>query len=385
MGKLGFVFTEIVCTLLRFVPMPWRVGLVRIGDPGSHSPVFVTGNYRLTVARVLRALRGVDAYLVVANSRGVNVWCAATGGLFTTHDVVSALKTTGIENLVSHREVILPQLAATGIEAREVEARTGWTVVWGPVSAFKIKEFLAADKRKDTSMRVVRFPWPDRVEMAVAWAFPISVIGAALCGFFWPQVVPILVLASWTLPLVLFLAFPAYESWLNPPTDGRRLKSARFTRWVPVVLAFAFVLALGQLWLELSGWSPEGFLWKWAIVSALLALLVTTDLSGSTPVYKSSFHGDGEFRVALRPDRCRGAALCWEVCPRDCFEMDWQQRKVTVPRAHLCVQCGACVVQCPHDALVLRAPDGRIIPPDVLRRYKLNLLGKRAVPVNNRT
>jgi len=85
------------------------------------------------VARVKRALRGLDIYLLVANSKGINIWCAATGGLFTNHDVISVLKTSGIENKVEHRNVILPQLAATGIESRIIKKKTGWKSVWGPV------------------------------------------------------------------------------------------------------------------------------------------------------------------------------------------------------------------------------------------------------------
>ena len=67
----------------------------------------------------------MDVFLLVSNSRGVNVWCSATGGLFTNHDVISVLKTSGIEKLVDHRNVILPQLAATGIESNVIRKKTG--------------------------------------------------------------------------------------------------------------------------------------------------------------------------------------------------------------------------------------------------------------------
>jgi CO dehydrogenase/acetyl-CoA synthase gamma subunit (corrinoid Fe-S protein) len=122
---LSYVMVNIFSTLLRFLPLPSKTGLIRLGNPDRHSPVLLTANYILTVSRAKRALAGIDAFLLVANSRGVNVWCAATGGHLTAHEVISALKTSGIEQLVDHRKVILPQLAVTGIEATMVKERCG--------------------------------------------------------------------------------------------------------------------------------------------------------------------------------------------------------------------------------------------------------------------
>ncbi len=117
----------------RLLPWPTEPGLRRIGEPGPLSPVLVTGNYDLTVRRVMNALRASDAWLVVAPSSGINVWCAAAGGLFTTHQVVTALKTSGVAEHVKHRRAILPQLAATGVLAREVSRRCRWRLRFGPV------------------------------------------------------------------------------------------------------------------------------------------------------------------------------------------------------------------------------------------------------------
>ena len=90
MRRLSYIWVSVFQTLLRVLPFPSRTGLLRIGRPDRDSPVFLTCNFRLSVERVRRALAGLDAYLLVANSRGVNVWCAATGGLLTNHDVCSA-------------------------------------------------------------------------------------------------------------------------------------------------------------------------------------------------------------------------------------------------------------------------------------------------------
>ena len=87
-----------------------------ITNPDKTSPVFLTCNYAVTVERVKKALTGTDCYLLIANSHGINGWCAFTGGHLTNHPVISALTTNGIENLVDHRKIIPPQLAAAGIE-----------------------------------------------------------------------------------------------------------------------------------------------------------------------------------------------------------------------------------------------------------------------------
>jgi len=168
MKRFTYILINIFETLLRFIPIPCKTGIIRIGKPNRNSPVFLTGNFHLTVARVKRALKGLDAYLLVANSRGINVWCAATGGLFTNHDVISVLKVSGIEKLVDHRKVILPQLAGTGVEAITIKKKTGWNVIWGPVYASDIPEFLGKNLKKNVSMRKTKFDFSQRIEMAVA-------------------------------------------------------------------------------------------------------------------------------------------------------------------------------------------------------------------------
>ena len=138
MNVLKYGFFYLLETILRFLPIPQKTGLIQIGHPSKNAPVLMTGNYHLTVLKVKRALKGQNVFLLVANSHGINVWCAAAGGHFTHHDVISAIKISNIESLVGHRDIILPQLAACGVEANVIHQRTGWKVKWGPVH---IKDF----------------------------------------------------------------------------------------------------------------------------------------------------------------------------------------------------------------------------------------------------
>jgi ferredoxin len=371
MSFLRYAVVSIIGTLTRFLPWPCRTGLVEIGQPDRHSPVLLTCNYRLTVARVRRALRGMNAYLLVANSRGVNVWCAATGGLLTNHDVLSVLKTSGIEERVDHRQLVLPQLSATGIEAGVVEGKSGWKVTWGPVYARDIPYFLESGLTRTREMRQVGFPWTQRLEMAAAWAFPLSVVVALVVAVLWRQALLTSILVIWGLSLATCLPFPLYERWL---VSGRRgsgsVLGAFMVLWAVAMLAgVGYYYVLGQVvWGEIL---------RWALLTLVVLLVMGVDFLGTTPVYKSSLQEDRLLEVILDEERCRGVGYCEDVCPRDCYEVDRHRGKAAMPRASRCVRCGACVVQCPCDALYLGTPDGGLIPPETIRRFKLNMMGKR--------
>ncbi len=373
---LRYLSIVMIQTLLRVLPFPCRTGLIKIGQPGRDSPVLLTGNFRLTVERVKRALAGVDAYLLVANSRGVNVWCAATGGLLTDHDVVSVLKTSGIEDLVDHRQVILPQLAATGIEGKVIQHRAGWRVVWGPVQAAAIPTFLYNGLQTNRNMRTVSFPWPQRLEMAVAWAFPISLLALLVLPVLKGSVIPLIGLV-WAVSLVLFLGFPLYEQRLR--REETRVGFVFFDfgpRGVLLILWAIFVAGI-VAYAVVSHAAFWALTLRWGLSSLVVILLLSLDLTGSTPVYKSGLHEDRLLRITLDPERCKGAAFCEQVCPVDVFVVDHGQHLAALPRAARCVQCGACIVQCPFDALHFRSPSGEVVTADTVRRFKLNLLGRR--------
>jgi ferredoxin len=326
----------------------------------------------LTVERVKKALREVDAYLLVANSRGVNVWCAATGGLLTNHDVISVLKTSGIEGRVEHRRVVLPQLAATGIEGRVVYEKAGWSVGWGPADAEDLPEFLRKGPSRPKRMRAVRFGWRKRLEMAAAWAFPMSVLSLISYPLLGRKLF-LLVGLVWAMSLLVFLGFPLYRKFLS---SGGHV----FARQVSVAVLTAMVVLAALAWL----WTVTGrFSWtlagRWGLVLLVIGLILCMDLMGSTPIYKSGTHEDRRLRIALDPERCTGVGDCEEVCPEDVFEVDRIEQSAIIRRIGHCVQCGACIVQCPEDALFFVTPRGDRVEPETIRRFKLNLLGKRLV------
>jgi NAD-dependent dihydropyrimidine dehydrogenase PreA subunit len=378
MNNFKFFFISVVQTLLRVLPFPYKTGMIKIGNPGRDAPVLLTGNFRLTVERVRRALEGIDAYLLVANSRGVNVWCAATGGHLTNHDVVSVLKTSGIAELVDHRQVILPQLAATGIEGKVIHHKAGWRVVWGPVYATSIPQFLDGSLQKTPQMCTVGFAWPQRLEMAVAWAFPISLLTLLLLPFWKKGVLPLAGFV-WVAAVLIFLSFPLYQARL--PTTEKNVGFVFFNfgkRGVPLFLWAFFMLCLIGYSLLAGEFSWE-LVFHWGLSSLIVLLILGLDLMGSTPIYKSGLHEDRLLRIELDAEQCKGAGFCEQVCPTNVFKVDHDRRLAFLPKAGQCVQCGACIVQCPFDALHFRSPKGDVVAPDTIRRFKLNLLGKRKV------
>lgn len=374
---LTYGICSFIETIFRVLPIPCRTGLIRIGNPDHQSPVLLTGNYHLTVMRVRRALKGQNAFLLVANSRGINVWCAAAGGHFTNHDVISALKISGIEGLVAHKKVILPQLAACRIESKAILQRTSWRVIWGPVYIGDIPAFLENGQKKTNKMRGVRFPLSQRLEMAGAWAFPMSVIFSLVILFFKSHSIVPVIFLIWSLSFFVFISFPLFLPLLRRETPKKDTDRFRLNRFIyPLILllvAFSGLVLFGFLTSSFS-WS---FLLFWGILLAVAVLLLGGDLPGSTPLLLSGFREERSFQTVLNQEACRGAGFCEMVCPHNCFDLDEHDHRASLVQEDKCVCCGACIVQCPFDALFFIDNKGKKISPDHIRRYKINLLGRR--------
>lgn len=137
-------------------------GLYALGNPGKDSPVLVTANYKLTIDTLRQQAAGIDAWLLVLDTRGINVWCAAGKKTFSTDEVVHRVRLARLELVVNHRELVLPQLAAPGVSGHEVRKQCGFKVTWGPIRAGDIPAFLAAGKATG-AMRKLSFTISERI------------------------------------------------------------------------------------------------------------------------------------------------------------------------------------------------------------------------------
>ncbi|MGA2479693.1 MAG: mercury methylation corrinoid protein HgcA [Spirochaetia bacterium] len=160
-------------------------GLYAVGSPSADSPVLVTANYKLTFDRLRSQLGGIDAWILVLDTKGINVWCAAGKGTFGTAELIARAAAVKLEEVVSHRRLILPQLGATGVSAPVVRQQSGWQVKYGPVEARDIPAFLSGGSKKDAAMRTVQFRLPDRMVIApaeLAHSWPILLGAVAVSG-----------------------------------------------------------------------------------------------------------------------------------------------------------------------------------------------------------
>ena len=249
-----------------------RTGLYAVGHPSPASPVLVTGNFDLTVRRLVQAIdRQVDVWVLVADSAGINVWCAAGGGYFTAEKVIAAVKSSHLEQVVSHHALILPQLCANGVDGWRIRRETGWGVHWGPVKARDIPAYLAAKRKKTDAMRWVRFPLMDRLEMVtVTIGFYGLLILLPLLLFwrhlFWPVTFSLLGLSYF---------YAIVHPWL-PGKDG-------LYKSIPLAL-----IALAGLFLYTTLWQPlpAANLFHWAIGLSGLSVFTGAELQGMSPLMR---------------------------------------------------------------------------------------------------
>jgi NAD-dependent dihydropyrimidine dehydrogenase PreA subunit len=371
MRHLQDVPTWIRDTALRMLPHATRPGLYPIGTPGRDAPLLCTGNFTLTVRRMKDVLAGHNVWLLVANSHGINVWCAAGGGHLTHHSVIAALRSSEIGEHVDHRTIVLPQLAATGVERKRIRETTGWEPKWGPARLEDLPAFLDRGLRVKKEERSMRFPLWERLEMAITWFLPMVVAAAVVLGLTVGGTVAwVAAVAIAASVCVFFVVLP----WVRVTGP---------LRWL-THLAFAVVgFTLGAVILMAVGGITASALWGLGIGCAAAMGFLAIDLAGTTPLYPSTVNTiKNHFEIELAEERCSAAADCVLVCPRDVLQMNSRRKKVSIARPERCIRCGACIVQCPEDALRFRFDDGRVVEPHVVRSTRLNMLGRRAVHVS---
>ena len=160
-------------------------GLYAIGKPDNDSPVLVSANYKLTFDTLRKNLDGLDCWLLILDTKGINVWCAAGKGTFGTDELIQRIEASELSNYVSHKKLVLPQLGATGVSAHEVAHRSGYRIDYGPIRAGDIKEYIDAGYKATKEMRTVQFNLWDRlvltpIEFIPAIKYSLPVLGVML-------------------------------------------------------------------------------------------------------------------------------------------------------------------------------------------------------------
>jgi acetyl-CoA decarbonylase/synthase complex subunit gamma len=123
-------------------PVAVKAGLETFGSPDENSPVMFTTNFALTYYTVASDIESekINTYLLVIDTEGIAVDSAVAGRKLTAEKVAEALKTSGIENKVKHKKLLIPGKAAR--LSGEIEELSGWQVLVGPRDSSDIGKFL---------------------------------------------------------------------------------------------------------------------------------------------------------------------------------------------------------------------------------------------------
>jgi len=140
-------------------------GLYAVGNPDENSDVYVSCNFKLSFDHLRRALHGLDAWILVLDTKGINVWCAAGKGTFGTKELAFRIKESQLEKIVNHKKIIVPQLGATGVSAHKIREEAGFKVIYGPVKAGDIPAFVANGYKATPEMRKINFNLWDRMKL----------------------------------------------------------------------------------------------------------------------------------------------------------------------------------------------------------------------------
>jgi len=295
--------------------MRYRIepGLYALGSPTGDSHVLVTANYKMSFDKLRSEMPGRDAWILVLDTKGINVWCSAGKGTFCAAEIARRIGDAGLCNIVAHRTLILPQLSAPGVNAHEVKRLSGFGVIYGPVRAHDLPAFIDAGMKATPQMRLVRFSLLDRLvlipvelmsglkyALIIALCFLIlSVLGRG--GFSAARIIDV-GLPSAILILAAFLAGVILTPALLPYLPARSFSAKGL--WIGlalVVILFLLSFARPNIianWLQLSAWA--------LLIPAIVSFIAMNFTGAST--YTSLSGVRREMRIAV-PAQIAAAAL----------------------------------------------------------------------------
>lgn len=261
--------------------MSYRVpaGLYAVGTPDSAAPVVVTANYKMSFDIVRRALAGRNLWLLVLETHGVNVWCAAGKGTFGTDELVRRIEMTGLLEVVSHRRLLLPILAATGIAAHEVKRLTGFAVSYATIRAQDLPEYLDNGMVTTPRLRELSFTCRERMAL-VPVEFVLAMKQLAVSG--------VLFLALGTLAYGVPGGVLALVAFLGAALSGM-VVTPLLLPWLPgrrfSIKGFLAGLAWVAIFFALGGFRSAGCLETAAAILALPAISAyyALNFTGCTP------------------------------------------------------------------------------------------------------
>ncbi len=288
-------------------------GLYALGNPDSESPVLVTANYKMSFDRLREPLPGLNAWILVLNTHGINVWCAAGKGSFGTAELVERIRTSGLAQVVRHRQLILPQLGAPGVAGFQVKRLSGFEVVFGPIRSRDIPAFLASGMKATPEMRRKTFDFRERavlipVELVASLKVALILLPALFLlgglggpGAFWQTALDhglLAVLAMLGAIAAGAVATPLLLPWL----PGR----AFAFKGMVTGLAAASLIAAWR-WETMANWPGRLEVLGWLLIVPAVSAYLGMNFTGSSS-YTSLSGVKREMRWAV-PSEIAAAAL----------------------------------------------------------------------------
>jgi hypothetical protein len=212
-------------------------GLYRLGNPDPDSPVLASANYTLSFDALRSALTGIDAWILVLDTKGINVWCAAGKGTFGTEELVRRIECTGLPDIVRHRKIIIPQLGAPGISWPEVMRKSKFLIEYGPIRANDLPDYLRTHKATP-AMRRVEFPLKDRVVLTPVEFVHTALAMVVVAVLLWFLAGPVAALAAVSAVLAGTVLFPALLPYI--PTQDFSTKGLILGLIVAIPFALSF-------------------------------------------------------------------------------------------------------------------------------------------------
>lgn len=246
--RWGSIYSRVSAFRMTYSVKP---GLYCVGAPTQDSDVFVSANYKLSFDILRRALGGFDAWILVLDTKGINVWCAAGKGTFGTRELVKRAREARLDAVVAHRRIILPQLGAVGVAAATVQRETGFRVLFGPVYAKDIPAYVRAGYKKTRQLSTVGFSLPERFVLT-----PL-------------EIVPVMKKFPWFALVVLFIFGFQPSSWQYIPPF--------FVLGLLSVFAGAFLTPVLLPFIPFRSFAVKG----WAVGAAVVFLATQLE-----PVFK---------------------------------------------------------------------------------------------------
>ncbi len=104
-----------------------------VGEVNDKSPVLVTTNFSITYFTVEGDVESakVPAYIVAVDTEGTSVMTAWAAEKFNAEIIAKTIKDLNVENLVSHRKIVVPGGVAV-LSGKLEEELAGWKVMVGP-------------------------------------------------------------------------------------------------------------------------------------------------------------------------------------------------------------------------------------------------------------